>query len=396
MKLLEIHRKIVISTGGAKISRVIMRAKMFTALVSVVCIAGSTESRAQTQPPSPRPVVNCALLDGVNEPSENEITACTKLRTNRRSLFNTAATIRNVILGRFDAGAEQMEPAGLELTDPNEILERLSGRDDIAILPTADVAATAPAEAKWNVWTDGKYSWLDDTSSFSDLDGSLVNTVVGADYKVSDRLVLGILGTYESSSLKGDGILPPTQKTKGWGGGAYLGLTLTDNLVFSANVLGTSLDTNVNGGAARFDSERWQTSEALTGYWYSGTWRFSPSLTFAWSKEWQDASGFLNAQTIETAVISPAIQIGDTVSIGGANTVEPWVGAGIDWAFRNRVRDDVLGTVLNDPNTDLRLQTGLNFAFGANAQLALTAEISGLLLKNSDTYTAGANFAYQF
>jgi hypothetical protein len=38
----------------------------------------------------------------------------------------------------------------------------------------------------------------------------------------------------------------------------------------------------------------------------------------------------------------------------------------------------------------------LNFAFGANAQLALTGEVSGLLVKDSDTYTAGANFAFQF
>ena len=51
---------------------------------------------------------------------------------------------------------------------------------------------------------------------------------------------------------------------------------------------------------------------------------------------------------------------------------------------------------MDDPYTDLRLQGGLNFAFGANAQLALTAEISGLLYEDSDTYTAGANFAFQF
>jgi outer membrane autotransporter protein len=134
----------------------------------------------------------------------------------------------------------------------------------------------------------------------------------------------------------------------------------------------------------------------LTGYWYSGTWRFSPSVTFAWSKEWQDASISSNKQTIETMILSPALQIGNSISIGGANTVEPWLGAEVDWAIKNRVTDAVAGVLISDPNTDLRLQSGLNFAFGANAQLALTAEVSGLLLKESDTYTAGANFAYQF
>jgi hypothetical protein len=159
--------------------------------------------------------------------------------------------------------------------------------------------------------------------------------------------------------------------------------------------LGTDLDTEVNG-ATSFDSQRVQASSALTGYWYSGTWRYSPSLTVAWTKEWQDESGALHAQTIETGIISPGFQVGNSISIGGASTVEPWLGAQLDWVGINKVVDDVTGTLLDDPYTDLRLQTGLNFAFGANAQLALTGEISGLLVKDSDTYTAGANFAFQF
>jgi hypothetical protein len=372
-----------------------MRAKTGVFLVSLLGICQSGPVNAQVAGPA---ALNCAgLIGGANASNGAFVTACTKPLINRQFLLNSSNSIRNIIIDRFDdKGEDQAEPAGLELTDPNEILQRLSGNGDITIAPTADIAAPAAPAPKWNVWTDDKYSYMNDTSAVSDLDGSLLNFVVGADYKVSDSLVLGLMGTYENSSLKGSGPLPPRQKTDGWGGGAYMGLTLTDNLVFSANVLATSLDTNVNSGAARFDSSRLQTSEAVTGYFYSGTWRFSPSLTFAWSKEWQKASAIANAQTTETAIISPALQIGDSVSIGGANTVEPWVGAEIDWAVRNRVRDKVLGTILNDPNTDLRLQTGLNFAFGANAQLALTAEMSGILLKKSDVYTAGANFAYQF
>jgi hypothetical protein len=165
--------------------------------------------------------------------------------------------------------------------------------------------------------------------------------------------------------------------------------------VLSATLLGTELDTEVNGGT-NFDSTRIQASSALTGYWYSGTWRYSPSLTIAWTKEWQDASGGLNAQIIETGIVSPGFQIGNSISIGGASTAEPWLGAQLDWVGINKVVDNVTGTILDDPYTDLRLQGGLNFAFGANAQLALTAEVSGLLNEDSDTYTGGVNFAFQF
>ena len=360
-----------------------MRARIIAAFVLSAGIAGSSQALAQSAYGD-----ECHELD---DTSPEIVTACAKSLLNRQSLINTTASITGVILNRFDRGPNQAEPAGLELANREEIADRLSGGKSILIAPTADVAAP-PASPMWNIWIDGKYSWLDDTDAFTDLDGSLVNAVAGFDYKVSDRLVLGLMGTYESSDLDGSGV---TQDTDGWGGGAYLGMTLTDNVVLSATLLGTELDTEVNGGTS-FDSTRIQASSALTGYWYSGTWRYSPSLTVAWSKEWQDASGALNAQTIETGIISPGFQVGNSISIGGASTVEPWLGAQLDWVGINKAVDDVTGTILDDPYTDLRLQGGLNFAFGANTQLALTAEVSGLLYEDSDTYTAGANFAFQF
>jgi hypothetical protein len=365
-----------------------MRAKTIAAVILLACIAGSTKTLAQSQ------IFFCEPTGNGTGFLETNVTACSKPLINRQSLTNTSSSITHIIMDRLDLSPNQVEPAGLELTNAKDIAERLSGSGVIFIAPTADVAAPAPT-LNWNVWIDGKYCWLDDNLPSSDLDGSLINGVVGADYKVSDRLVLGLMGTYETSDL--DGAVGATQDTNGWGGGAYMGLSLTDSLVLSATVLGTELDTDVTGGVgAEFDSTRIQATSALIGNFYSGTWRTSPSLTLAWSKEWQDASGAFNAQTIETGIISPGLQIGNSVSIGGASTVEPWLGAQLDWVGINKVVDDVLGTILDDPYTDLRLQGGFNFAFGANAQLALTAEVSGLLYKDSDTYTAGANFAYQF
>jgi hypothetical protein len=367
-----------------------MRARAIAAAILLVSAASASEVRAQ---PTPAPVLNCKTLDFFDS-LDTEITGCAKPLINRQALLNTSTSIRNIIVNQFDLGPDRAEPAGLELAGAREIAERLYGDGRIMIAPTADAAAPA-ATTKWNVWSDGKYSWLDDTSALSDLDGSLVNLVAGADYKVSDRLVLGVVGTYETSDMKAGGAPPPTQETDGWGGGVYMGLSLTDNLVFSANVLGTDLGTEVNGGTD-FDSTRIQASSALTGYWYSGTWRYSPSLTVAWSKEWQEKTGIWTAQTIETGTISPSLQVGNTLSLGGSTTVEPWLGAQFDWVAVNKVVDHVSGTILDDPYTDLGLQAGLNFAFGGHAQLALTAEMSGILYKDSDTYTAGANFAYQF
>ncbi len=374
-----------------------MRAKLGILIFLLASTLGSAQLLAQsTEPPNAPPpsiLVDCAVLNDDGS-SNNDIAACSSSLLNRQSLINTSTSIRNIIIDRMDAGPDQVEPAGIALDSEQDVRDRLGATGNTTIIPTADDAGSSTVSPLWNVWVDGKYSWLDDRSAIGSMDGSLVNLIVGADYKVSDRLVIGLMGTVETSDLEGLGVL--SQETDGWGGGAYLGMSLTDNVVFSANILGASLDTGINGVSNVFDSDRIQASSALTGYWYSGTWRYSPSLSVAWSKEWQDAILGFNAQTIETAIISPGIQIGNTVSIGGANTVEPWLGAQLDAVALNKVVDAGLGTVLDDPYTDLRLQGGLNLAFAGSAQLALTAEVSGILVDTSNTYTFGANFAFQF
>ncbi len=374
-----------------------MRAKLGILIFLLASTLGSAQLLAQsTEPPNAPPpsiLVDCAVLNDDGS-SNSDIAACSSSLLNRQSLINTSTSIRNIIIDRMDAGPDQVEPAGIALDSEQDVRDRLGATGNTTIIPTADDAGSSTVSPLWNVWVDGKYSWLDDRSAIGSMDGSLVNLIVGADYKVSDRLVIGLMGTVETSDLEGLGVL--SQETDGWGGGAYLGMSLTDNVVFSANILGASLDTGINGVSNVFDSDRIQASSALTGYWYSGTWRYSPSLSVAWSKEWQDAILGFNAQTIETAIISPGIQIGNTVSIGGANTVEPWLGAQLDAVALNKVVDAGLGTVLDDPYTDLRLQGGLNLAFAGSAQLALTAEVSGILVDTSNTYTFGANFAFQF
>ena len=151
-----------------------MRATTIAAVISLACIAGSTELLAQSQQPS----ANCDLL---NDPQLlTDVTACAKSLLNHQSLINTSNSIAGVIQSRFDPGPDQTEPAGLELSGAKDIAERLSGNGTILIAPTADVAAPM-ANPMWNIWIDGKYSWLDDTAAFTDLDGSLVNGIVGAD-----------------------------------------------------------------------------------------------------------------------------------------------------------------------------------------------------------------------
>ena len=319
--------------------------------------------------------------------------ACARAIVNRQLLIHSIDVIPRVIFNSFGIGPVNVEPAGLAGLTTDDFAARLAGGSALIIQPTADATPAAATALGWNVWGDGKYTWNDNGPASFDLDGPLWNGLFGIDYKVTSKFSLGIMGSLESSNLQGDGI---DLKSHGWGIGPYIGVVLTDNIVFSANVLGSRVDSSQLDELFKFNSDRIQAAASLNGYWYKGTWRFNPGISLSWSKEWmQDDDSVLPDQVIETGLLTPSLQIGDTLRIDDKTTVEPWAGAALDYTFLNRTDTEGFASV-DDPYADLRIQAGLNFNFGSNVQLALIGEAGGLLRDQTDSYSAEANLAFQF
>jgi len=363
-------------------------------LCAAPALAGSAWAQAAPE--------DCQSISGVNEPSRTEVGGCLKPIIDYHALIAVSDAVRKVVAGRLAAGSDEVaEPAGLALDSPEEIAARLAGNGAIAVEPVADIPATVVTEQRrWNAWVDGKYSWIKGKSEVDHSKGPLTNVMAGIDYRLMSNVVLGVLGTYEDSRLETQGVLPIEQKTEGYGGGAYIGITVTPNIIFSGMATYAAIETELGGASdGDTDSDRVQLSGAFTGYWYFGTTRLSPSLTLAWSKEWQDeySDGLTPEQRFETGVLSPGTVLGHTFALTDTMSVEPWAGAFFDYTFINDTDTD--GAV--DDNSygqqeDVRLQLGLNLNLASNVQLMLTGETSGLLLDETDTYAGEANLAIQF
>lgn len=358
----------------------------FFAPLAVILLAASGTALGQTNE-FPQP--NCEEIS-TESYSDGLQSACARALIGRQLLIHNADALAKVVANSFHIGPSLIEPAGLDGISTAEAAARLAGAS-LIISPAADVAAATPT-AKWNAWIDGKYTWNDNSPESFNLDGPLWNGLGGIDYKLTDKVTVGLLGSYESSDLDGTGV---ETDSEGWGAGPYLGIVLTDNIVFSANVLGSLVDTKQTG-PLHFDSERIQASAALNGYWYKDTWRFTPGVSVSWSKEWMDEkSDAAPDQDVEVALLTPSVQVGNTLRLSESTSVEPWAGAALDWTFVNEIEQTGSSTI-DDPNTDLRVQAGLNFGFGSDAQLSLTGEAGGLLLDEVDTYSGQANLAIQF
>jgi hypothetical protein len=338
---------------------------------------------------------------------ENSALNCSRALAATHTLVYQPDVIRNVVVRRLLLPLYfpdlDIEPAGLSFDSEAAARAALAGGGSFHIVPTAGTDSAAAPVRNWNVWADGKASWIDPGDIPAPIDGDLQNLSVGLDYKLTDRIVLGLLGSFERSDLDTTGTVLSTTRTDGLGGGAYVGITLSDHLVFSAMLTGAHLSTDSTFFAAvsDFDSDRLQASAGVTGYWYFGTTRLMPSVTLAWSREWQDefvdSLGFLSPeQTLSTAVLTLGNQLGHTFSLGEGTSLEPWVGAQFDWTFVNEVDTDGFPAYdLNDAY-DLRIQAGLNFNLAPNAQFSLTGEVGGLLMPDNDIYSGQANLAVQF
>ena len=318
---------------------------------------------------------------------------CIAGNLSRQNDIHVPEVVGRAVRNSFGIGPTSVEPAGLSGLIAQDD-DRLSA-SEISISPTADVAAVAPvASTMWNVWGDGRYLYSDYSIAAGDLDGPTWSGLGGFDYKLTDKITLGLLVSGDTSHL-GSG--PADSNSSSLGGGPYLGIVLTDNIVFSANVMGSSVESDQFGGLLQFQTSRIQAASTLTGYWYQDTWRFSPAVTLSWSKDWEkETSNFaLPDRTIEVGLLTPSLQIGNTLRLSDTTTVEPWLGAALDWTFVNRIDASGVGST-NDPSTDLRFQAGLNFTFNTNTQLAITGEAAGLLLDDLNSYSVEANLAVQF
>src|SRR5881396_822344 len=114
---------------------------------------------------------------------------------NRESLLDISHLVHRLIAGELlGDGSGMPQPAGLVMNGVDDIRARLGG-GTFTVALAADAAQPAP-QRKWNIWADGKYGWIDGQRDISDSDGPLINITSGIDYKITDRVVFGLLFSY--------------------------------------------------------------------------------------------------------------------------------------------------------------------------------------------------------
>jgi len=267
----------------------------------------------------------------------------------------------------------------------------------LAIAGETATLATNDPEMNWNVWFDTSLLYADRSSPAISFDGPLVTASLGADRAIGEASVIGMLINGEYSDFDTGFGAGGNLTSRGFGVGVYAGSALNDHIVADAMLIWSMIDNDLVefGTSYNYDSSRIQAAANLTGYWYRGAWRLSPTLGVAFTYEDQDSYGATPSRDLTSGIAIAGFQVGHTTFLDDVRTVEPWVGVNAEWEFQS---DGVSGFA-GSPNLepfDVRILGGLNAQLSQTTSASLKADVAGLARSGYTTATVGGQVAVRF
>jgi len=270
------------------------------------------------------------------------------------------------------------------------------------ISPTADMEMPATASTSWSVYLDGSYTNIHDTKTVRAYDSDQYSISTGLDYQLSDRILVGALFNYSAADTDNK-FMNGSSTVDSYSIAPYLGITLTENIVFDASFLYTWSDNNARSGVvrARYDGETWNLSANLTGYWYFGKLRVSPKVGVSYSRSHDDSyvdsvATFFPNEVTRTGTLNFGGTLGYTLDIGDNMSAEPYLSATGEWEFTDKPSPSVPGASPDTRDFDVRLETGVEFSLANNISLSLNGSIGGLARSRYRTLSGGGRLSFSF
>ncbi len=268
-------------------------------------------------------------------------------------------------------------------------LPRDENGNDIYVAP---VAALFPRHRqKWNAWIKGNWNYYDgDGSSF---DGHTIDVLAGFDYKVDDKVVIGLLGGYGNTNFDTvNGGTKGAFEADGYTVGPYIGVKLSDNVQFDALAAYTysDYDNRVGVTTGDFIAHRVTVGAQLKGRWEGDYFFIEPGVRVLYAEEGQnsytDSAGVRQSiLTIKAGRVSVGPKIGYAHKTESGETIRPWVSVRGEYDFSNQGNVPTSGLPDLDDLLSARVSAGVDATIEDGVYVSMQGDVSGL---GSGEYTA--------
>ncbi len=254
----------------------------------------------------------------------------------------------------------------------------------------------------FGLWFNGAYTSLSNDFTATAYDGDVITGMVGIDYRLNDRLTIGVAGGYETTDLDTTFNLG-SYNQDGYSVTPYMVFRISRN--FAVNAAGTyswlSTDVSRTGGAVtgNFDSTRATGAVNLVGNWSAGKWRFGTILGYLYIN--QDDDGYV--ESTGAAIASTTTEIGQG-RVGGRigynlGKVETYFSGRYEYDFTAPGSQTIVttGGAVSTPND----RSGFTLAAGLRFQLApnVSGGLEGTTTQgrdNQDIYGVNGTLRFEF
>lgn len=274
------------------------------------------------------------------------------------------------------------------------------------------VSDDGPERPSWGIWVDGSYTHIEGDEPGAEFDGPQWSIGTGLDATLNNSVVVGVSFTYDGSNIEnnfgGAGFAPGRLKTEGFGIGPYIGIQLTDNLVFDASFTYSWADNDISDqvSVGDFDSHSWNVTANLTGYVpLTDNLMLSPTVGMTYSynrdEDYRDSLGFFfPSQTIYTGVMNFGASLSYTHAIDEVRSITPSISVEGSWEFDifgvPPLDSGLVASNVNDPAVHASVNGGLEIVLSEMISMSLTGGVSGLGRKDYIEFTGGGQVAVVF
>ncbi|MBN2808863.1 MAG: autotransporter outer membrane beta-barrel domain-containing protein [Deltaproteobacteria bacterium] len=273
----------------------------------------------------------------------------------------------------------------------------------LAVLGISGISA-GDAAPQYGFWVNAGYTdWKIDSRN-EESDGELATLIAGADYKITDKIVLGFSLAYENSDID-------TDYNDGWVEqdgvtlAPYMAIVFNEYLSFDATLGYAWLNTDQerdkgvgNKVKSSLDSNRYFASARLNAYYNVENLKLSGVLGWLYATEDQDSFTENDGNEVDSnSVHLGQLSLGSEVSYDFVGW-EPYLSATFVYDYqyddvKSKGYDDIDQSNYDD--TSFEVNPGVRIRFNNN----LSADLQGgfVLGRNDyDEYSISANLRYEF
>jgi outer membrane autotransporter protein len=310
----------------------------------------------------------------------------------RTGAYRTNRTIGNTISSKMGPSAMSIVATGTNQGFKSAYVPALfdSGQPTEAFTASTDFEAdsrnsltglsSGGEAASHGLWVSASASALDNTFISTEYDGGLFLGMIGYDYRINKRLLLGAALGYESTDID-TRFNNGTVQSNAFTVSPYAAFRICDYLSIDVILSYSFLDydttrpTFLGQATGGYDADRYMVSSNLNYYYLTGNWNFNARFGYMYTKE--DADGFTESNL--NRVQSEDTKIGE-FQIGGKigyfiNKFELFIGA--YYIYDNTMTKTKVLVGQRRPSNDkseVEAIAGINLF--ANDTVNLSAEVS--------------------